>query len=69
MTQLLDSISQHSATVAVVAYFLFSVMVTAMPEPVASSSAWYVYWYKVLNGIAGALVTKFGQVPKIKPPE
>ena len=54
---------QHPTVFAMGGYYFFSILVTSMPEPTATSSAQYVYLYKVTHGLAGVLTAKYGAVP------
>lgn len=37
------------------ATWIFTVLVTSLPAPTKDSSTKYVYWFKVLNALAGAI--------------
>lgn len=56
-------VSQHSTVLAMVSYYVFSVMVSSMAEPSSTSSPAYQYAYKVFHAFAGILTQKFGPVP------
>lgn len=56
---LFDILYNHSTIIGVVAYWLFSALVSAMAPPTETSGP-YLYWFKALHTIAGNLTTAWG---------
>ena len=54
---------QHPTFFAMGGYYFFSILVTSMPEPAATSSPQYLYLYKVSHALAGVLTAKYGALP------
>lgn len=58
---------QHQFWAAVVAYWLFSAAISAMPEPDSNDSPGYLWLYRFLHTTAGNITTVFGsRIPGMK---
>jgi hypothetical protein len=58
---------QHQFWAAVVAYWIFSAAVSAMPEPGANGSPGYLWLYRFLHTTAGNITTALGsRIPGLK---
>lgn len=56
---------QISPTEVLIGYFLFSAIVSGMPEPVPSSGVFYRWAYQSLHVLSGDLSTVLGsRIPK-----
>lgn len=63
---LLDILYNHSTIIGIVAFWVFSAAVSAMPAPTTTSSASYLWAFNFLHTIAGNLTTAWGsKVPGI----
>jgi hypothetical protein len=57
---MLQLIQQHPYTAGAVALWIFSAIVSGMPEPEATDGKGYRWLYSTLHSIAGNLKTAFG---------
>lgn len=73
---MIQFILQHQFWSAIVAYWIYSAAVSAMPDPKEASAAIqqqaahqiYAWLYQFLHTIAGNLTTAFGnKIPGVKP--
>jgi hypothetical protein len=65
---MIEFILQHQFWAAVVAYWLFSAAVSAMPEPGDHANPAYLWFYRFLHTTAGNITTAFGsRIPALKP--
>jgi hypothetical protein len=62
-----EFVIQHQFWAAVVAYWVFSAAVSAMPEPDAGAGSGYLWLYRFLHTTAGNITTAFGsRIPGLK---
>ena len=59
-------LTQHQFWAAVVAYWIFSAAVSAMPEPAANGSPAYLCFYRFLHSIAGNITTAFAEAARYR---
>lgn len=59
MTQIYAFFVSHSTTSALIAMWLFSNVVTALPSPNGSSGRGYQFFFALMHGLAGSLPRVF----------
>lgn len=61
-----DFFWNHSTIIGIIAFWIFSAAVSAMPTPTTGSSSSYLYFYNLFHTIAGNLTTAWGsKIPGI----
>lgn len=60
-------IHYHPALIAVICYYIFSAAISSLPSPTASSSVFYVWFFKFSNTIAANLSRAFNTAVESSP--
>ena len=64
---MMEFICQHQFGIAVVAYWIYSAAVSALPDPAPGGSPAYLWLYRFSHTIAGNITTVFGsRIPGLK---
>lgn len=67
MNALIGFISSHEVIAALVAYYVVSAAVGAMPAPGATDGKGYNFWFKFLNTVGGNLTRAFNTYVEASP--
>lgn len=55
MTQIWDFVMAHQTTVALIAYWIGSNFISALPSPSNTSGGFYKFFFALLHGLAGSI--------------
>lgn len=67
MTSIWAFVMAHQTTVALIAFWLFSNVATALPSPSNDSAMFYKFFFALVHGMSGSLARVFPQARILDP--